>query len=146
MRVILLKRARGIGDIGNIKEVADGYALNFLIPQRIAELATSANIEKFKAYETKELKQSDQDLISTQKKAQQLAGLIIEIKGTCNRDGKLYSAIGTAVVVEKLKEKGINVDSRQVNLIKPIKELGEHTVFIILNHGLESEITVIVTE
>lgn len=146
MKVILLKRVKTIGDIGDIKEVSDGYAINFLIPQKLVEPATVENMSKLKSIKNQSLKKADEDLILTQKIANQLSGLVIEISSKSSSDGKLYSAISVGMIAEKLKEKGIMIDKKQINLMKPIKELGEHSVFIILNHGLEPEITVIVNE
>lgn len=146
MKVILLKKIKGVGNIGDIKEVSDGYAINFLIPQKNAEIATPENISKLKKHKEEAIKKAEEDLVLAQQNVRKLQGVVLELKGKSSGDGKLYSSIGTNVIVDKLKEKGINIDKKQVNLVKPIKELGEHSVFIILNHGLEAEITVIVNE
>lgn len=146
MKVILLKKIKGIGDIGEIKEVADGHALNFLVPQKMAEPATVENIFKLKKHKEEAIKGAEQDLILAQKNAKKLQGIILELKGKSSGDGKLYSSISSSMIADKLKARGINIEKKQINLVKPIKELGEHSVFIILNHGLEVEITVIVHE
>jgi len=144
MKVILLKKIKEIGNIGDIKEVADGYALNFLIPQKIAEPAIAENIAKLKKHKEEAIKMAEEDLILAQKNVKKLQGIVVELKGKCSVDGKLYSSITPSIIAEKLKEKGVSIKKKQINLIKPIKELGEHSVFIVLNHGLEAEITVIV--
>lgn len=146
MKVILLKKIKKIGDIGDIKEVADGYALNFLIPQKMAEPATADNISKLRKHKEEAIKNAEKDLILAQENVKRLQGLVLELKGKCNNEGTLYSAISSATIADKLKEKGINIEKKQINLLKPIKELGEHSVFIVLNHGLEAEIAVIVSE
>ncbi len=146
MKVILLKKIKGLGDIGDIKEVADGHALNFLIPQKIAKPATAENISKLKKHKAEAVKRAEQDLILAQQNAKKLQGIILELKGKCSGDGKLYSSISSSMIADKLKERGINIEKKQINLVKPIKELGDHSVFIVLNHGLEAEITVVVHE
>jgi len=146
MKIILLQKIKGTGNIGDIKEVADGYALNFLIPQKLAEPATPANINKLQKKQTELVNKSSQELVSAQKIAQKLAGIVLEIKSHGNNEGKLYSAVSATIIVEKLKQKGFDIETKQINLIKPIKEFGEYSVFVVLNHGLEAEITVVVTE
>ncbi|NCN07553.1 50S ribosomal protein L9 [Candidatus Falkowbacteria bacterium] len=146
MKVIFIKKIKKIGEIGDIKEVSDGYAINFLIPQKIAEPASVKNVNKFRNIKQQDNKQANKALVLAQKKAKQLQGLVIKIIGKCNDDGKLYSSISADMIVDKLKDRGINIESSQINLLKPIKDLGKHSVFIVLSHGLESEITVIVNE
>ncbi|MDO8668773.1 MAG: 50S ribosomal protein L9 [Candidatus Buchananbacteria bacterium] len=146
MKVILLKRIKRIGDIGDIKEVADGHALNFLIPQKMAEPATAENISKLKNHKEEATKKAEEDLILAQKNAKKLQGTVMEIKGKPNSEGRLYSSISASTIVDKLKEMGISITKKQVNLLEPIKELGEHSVFIVLDHGLEAEINIIVSE
>ena len=146
MKIILLRKIKNLGNIGDIKEVADGHALNFLLPQKLAEPATAENINKLKSHKEEAQKKAQEDLVSAQKFAQKLKGLVIEIKSKCNRAGRLYSAISCTMIAEKLKERGIDITSKQVNLIKPIKKLGEHSVFIVLNHGLEAEIKIVVNQ
>ncbi len=146
MKVIILKKVKGMGEIGSIKDVTDGYALNFLIPQKIAEPATAGNIARLKKKQATEVKQIDHELILSQKKAKQLASIVIKIKGKCNSEGKLYSAIGIDHLADELKAKGIDIEPRQINLTKPIKELGQYSIVIILSQGIESKIKVIITE
>ena len=146
MKVILLKKIKQLGEIGDIKEVADGYALNFLFPQKIAEPATNENISQLKMHRNEEIKKEEEDLVLDQQKVKKLQGIVLELKGKCSGEGKLYSSVSAAMIADKLKEKGIAIEKKQINLTKPIKEVGEHTVFIVLNHGLEAEITVVVNE
>lgn len=144
MKVILLKKIKKLGEIGDIKEVADGYALNFLFSQKIAEPATAENISQLKMHRQEALKKAEEDLILAQQKVKKLQGVVVELTGKCSGEGKLYSSVSAAMIADKLKEKGIAIEKKQINLIKPIKELGEHAVFIVFNHGLEAEITVVV--
>ena len=92
------------------------------------------------------IKKANQELILAQEMAQKFTGVVLEIKGKCSSDGTLYSAISVPMIVDSLKARNLNINSQQINLLKPIKELGDHSVFIVLGHGLEVEITVTVTE
>ncbi|HLD28140.1 MAG TPA: 50S ribosomal protein L9 [Patescibacteria group bacterium] len=146
MKVILLKDVEGIGDTGEIKEVADGHARNFLLPGGLAELATPENISKVKEKKEELARIAEQDLILTEKIAEQLNGQAIEIISKVNEDGKLYAAITPAMIIKVLKEKGFDIKKDQIILPEPIKEVGEYPIVITLDHGLEAEITLTVSE
>ena len=146
MKVILLKEVKSLGLKGDIKEVADGYARNFLFPQQLAMVASEENIARVKEEQVRQAKMAEQDLILTEKIAEQLGGLILEMEGKINENGRLYAAISQAMVAKKLKEKGFDVKKGQILLTESIKELGEYPVTINLDHGLEAEITLIVKE
>lgn len=146
MKVILLKNVDDLGEAGDIKEVADGYARNFLFPQKLAEIATDENIQKLKAEKEKLAKIAENDLLVTEKIAEQLEGQLIEIKLKINEEGKLYAAVSPTMIVKALKEKGFEIQKDQIDLPEPIKEMGEYPLKINLDHGLESEITLSVIE
>ena len=146
MQVILLKKIVGLGEVGDIKEVSEGYARNFLFVQNLAEPATQSNIEKLKKDQAEQVRKAEKDLLITEKIADRLNGLVIEIKSKANDAGKLYAAITPAMIVKKLKEKDFTIKKEQIILIEAIKELGEYPIAIQLNHGLEAEITIIVSE
>jgi large subunit ribosomal protein L9 len=78
--------------------------------------------------------------------AEKLEGVEIFIKAKADKSGKLYGAVGEEQIVQKLKELGFEIDKKQIKFEKPIKELGGHEVMILLNHGLEARIYVMVTE
>ncbi|MFA5047803.1 MAG: 50S ribosomal protein L9 [Patescibacteria group bacterium] len=143
MKVILIKDTKEVGKRGEVKEVADGYARNFLFPRRLAELATPDNINKQKEQQEKQAKSAVKDLKLVQGVANGLQGQIIEIMGKTNNDGRFYAAISAAVLAKKIKEKGFDVDKKAIIMLEPIKEIGEYPITINLDHGLEVEITVI---
>ena len=82
----------------------------------------------------------------TEKIAEQLNGQAIEIISKVNEDGKLYAAITPAMIIKVLKEKGFDIKKDQIILPEPIKEVGEYPIVITLDHGLEAEITLTVSE
>ena len=146
MKVLLLKDIKDVGNLGEIKEVADGYARNFLFPQGLAEVATEQNIQRMKQERERQEKLAESDLIQTGKLADKLNGAILEMRGKGHTQGKFYAAISAAKIAGKLKEKGFDIRPDQIFLSEPIKEIGEYNIIINLNHGLESEITVMATE
>ena len=144
MKLILLQNVEGLGKEGEIKEVAVGYARNFLIPRGLAEEATDDLIAQMEKRKEKEAKVAEADLEKTEKLASELDGREIEIFAKVSEEGRLYAAITPAKVSAELKKIGHNIASGQIEIKEPIKELGEHEIKINLPHGLESRITLIV--
>jgi large subunit ribosomal protein L9 len=143
MKVILLKDVKGLGKRGEVKEAADGYARNFLLPENLAQLATAENIAKLKCQTEEKTRLAVKDLLSVEKIAAKLDGQTVEIKTKANKEGRFYAAIGAAAIAKKIKDQGWEIKKEQVLLAEPIKEEGEFAVKINLNHNLEAEITVI---
>lgn len=143
MKVILLKDMKGLGKKGEIKEAADGYARNFLLPGDLAQPATAENIFKLKRQAEEKTRMAVKDLLSAEKMASKIDGQSVEIKTKANEEGRFYAAIGAAAIAKKLKEKNFEIKKEQILLAEPIKEAGEFAVKIYLDHNLEAEITVI---
>jgi len=143
MKVILIKDIKGVGKKGEIKEAADGYARNFLLPENLAQPATDENIAKLKRQTEEKTRLAVKDLLSAEKIAAKIDGQTIEIKTKANGEGRFYAAIGAAAIAKKLKDKGFDIKKEQVLLTEPIKEEGEFAVKINLNHNLEAEVSVI---
>ena len=146
MKVILLKKISQLGKAGDIKDVADGYARNFLLPRGLAELATDQTVQTLVANQKQLARQAEHDLLLAEKNAARLNGLAIEISGRTNDQGKLYAAVTATAVAKKLKERGFNIDKKQLQLPEPIKEPGEYPLMVNLEHGLEAEIMLIVLD
>jgi large subunit ribosomal protein L9 len=146
MKVILLKSIKSLGQAGEVKNVANGYAHNFLFPQKLAEMANSENIGASKQLKQKKEKEAIKGLEEVEELVGKIDGQTIEFKEKTNEEGKLYAAITTSKIVKKLKEKGFNINKKQIAMPEPIKEMGEHSVKINLDHELEAEIAVIISE
>lgn len=143
MKVILLQNMPNLGDKDEIKEVAVGYARNFLIPQGLAQQATPQAIAELEARKEKEARQAEVDLAKTEQLAGKLEGQVIEITAKANEEGKLYAAISPTKITVALKEKGFEISPDKIQA-EHIKELGEHEVVINLPHRLEARITLII--
>lgn len=143
MKIILLKDVSGLGKRGEIKEAADGYARNFLLPENLAQPATAENIAKFKHQAEEKTRMAVKDLLSAEKLAAKIDGQILELKTKANTEGRFYAAISAAAIAKRMKDKGFDIKKEQVLLAEPIKEAGEYAVKINLNHNLEAEINII---
>jgi len=150
MRVILLKTIPKLGEAGEVKDVSDGYGRNFLLPQKLAEIATSANLSRIKKLAEHQSQLEVKQEIAVKKATRQLNGLVLEIQEKANSRGKFYAAISKAVIAEKLKAQGFEIDKNQIEmgqasspLKAAIKEPGQYPVIIRLPSGLKAEITLI---
>lgn len=144
MKVILLKDVPKLGKKYDIKEVAEGHALNLLIPRGLVILATPQEIQKLnqkKAKDQTEMKIQGELLV---KSLDTIRNTVVTIKGKANEKGHLFAGISKDVLIAEIfKQAHINLDAESVNLPKPIKELGEHKVKVEAS-GKGAELTVVI--
>ncbi len=145
MKVILLKNINSLGKQGEIKEVSDGYARNFLIPRQLADIATDELIEHIQKIKQKEKKSAKKELERSQDAAGKLEGKVFEIRAKASSEGRLYASVHPQEISELLKKRGFAIDAKYIHA-DHIKEIGEHTVTIVLQHGLEARIMLIVKQ
>ena len=146
MKIILLKDVEKLGKKGEVKNVADGYARNFLIPNKLAALATKSELAKLEEQKKIETEKAEEELKLYQKIASQIDGLEIEIPVKINEEGNLFGTITASQIAEKLKEKNSEIKKEQIKLEEPIKEIGEYEVIVEFPHNLETKIKVIIVE
>lgn len=146
MKVILLKDIEKLGRKGEVKKVADGYGRNYLIPNKLAVLATESELTKLEEEKKTEAVRAEEELKTYQEIASQIDGLEIEIPVKVSEEGKLFGAVTDNQIAEKIKEQGFNIGKEQVKLAEPIKELGEYEAIIEFPHNLETKVKLIVIE
>jgi large subunit ribosomal protein L9 len=145
MKIVLTKDVPNLGTAGEVKEVADGYARNYLLPQGMALLASKGLIkqaqERAEAQRKRELKaRSDSEAL-----AQRINGQTIRFGVRVGELDRLYGSITNVDIAEKLAAQlGVEVDRRRVELGDPIKRAGVYSVVVNLGHGLEPRINVVV--
>jgi large subunit ribosomal protein L9 len=143
MKVILSENVNNLGKAGDVKEVSDGYARNFLLPRKLAELATTRNLEKAEILKEQGIKQEKEGLENNQKLATEIDGREIIIKSK-EKGGKLFGSVGAKEIIKELKNQGVEINEEFIILDTPIKEIGESEVLIRLGHGIEATIRVII--
>lgn len=142
MKVILLKDIPKIGKKYDIKEVADGYARNFLFANKLAEEATSNKINQIQTIKSNQEKDNQEKIENYKRLAKQMAGFKIEF--TLKTDGKsVFGAVNANDIVEKLKEKNIIIAPEQIKIDKHLKEIGEHIIKIKFSSEVEAELKVV---
>jgi large subunit ribosomal protein L9 len=145
MKVILTKDVQNLGHAGEVKEVSDGYAKNFLIPGGYAKVATEGIIRNAEAQKAERAERAKEELERAKGLADKMQGQAVIIKAKADETGKkLYAAIKPEEIADALLEKGFEVDKNKIEIPQPIKEVGEFEVSANLEHGLEVAITVTV--
>jgi large subunit ribosomal protein L9 len=147
MKVIFLKDVKGKGKKGEVKNVADGYAHNFLIKQGLAKEANSANISTLDAQKKKEEKAAAEELAEAKKLKEALDKITIELLAKAGEGGRLFGSITTKQIAEELQKKhGIKIDKRKMELADAIRSLGHTKVPVKLYHEVVATLTVSVKE
>ena len=143
MRVILLQNVEGLGQAGDMKDVANGYARNYLLPRRLAAGATPsliANREQRIAAEQRRLaKLAEQN----QQMAERLGQIVLTFKAKVGSQGRLYGSITSQDIANALREaEEISIDRRTIELSEPIRALGSFSIPVKISTGVEPKITV----
>jgi len=146
MKVVLLEDVEKVGKKYEIKEVADGFARNFLIPKNQAKLATKEMMEWAKIKKEVLENKAENELKKTQELASAIDGLEVIIQVKVGDENQLFELITAQKIADQLKELGFEIKKNQIDLIEPIKEIGEYPIKIKLDHNLESQIQVIINE
>lgn len=143
MKVILLKTVPKLGQRWDVKDVAMGYARNFLIPKGLVEEATPKALADLDARKTRAAAEAEADLLKMENTVAKLEGQVIELAAKASDEGTLYATVSPAKIAAALKEKGFSVSKDQIQS-SHIKEIGEHIVVINLDHGLEARISLVI--
>jgi large subunit ribosomal protein L9 len=141
MKVVLLQDVKGIGKTDEIKEVAEGYARNFLFPKHLAVQALEKNIQELNNRKHKEAKEAERDLYDQQSLADRLGNLEFSLKEKASEAGILYAAVGPQRILQELTKRGYKIEKNQIEN-KIIKKAGEYEIKIKLRHGLEAKIVI----
>lgn len=147
MKVIFLKDVKGKGKKGEVKNVADGYAHNFLIKQGLAVEANNANVSSLDAQKKKQEKEAAEELAEAKKLKEKIDQITVELTAKAGEGGRLFGSITTKQVAEELQKKhGIKIDKRKMELTDAIRTLGHTKVPVKLHHEVTATLTVSVKE
>lgn len=145
MQVLLLKDVRRLGKAGDVRNVADGYARNYLIPRGLATLATAGAVREAREHLRAEERRSAREQAQAQSLAERLGGVRLSFKARAGETGRLYGSITAGDIAEEIeKQTGQSVDRRKIVLEEPIRELGTFRVPIRLSGDVSAEVTVTV--
>lgn len=142
MKVILKEDVPNLGKAGQIIKVKDGYARNFLLPKGLALLADEKNMKLLEYQKKKieeEAKKKRQDAESV---AQRLSETQLLIKAKAGEDQKLFGSVTSKDIAEALEKEGFSIDKKQVNIVEPIKRVGEYEVDVKLHGNIVAKVKV----
>ncbi len=142
MKIILRQDHTTLGKIGDVVEVKDGYARNYLLPRRIAYLATKGSLNALEEEKRQLGLHSQKELHQAEKLAADIEKLSITLKVKVGEDEKLFGSVTSQMIADALKEKGISMDKRIIELDEPIKALGIYTVNVKLHANVSGKVKV----
>jgi len=144
MKVILQKDIPNLGDAGDVRDVAEGYARNYLLPRKMVILADGSSRKAVEHQDKLIKRKKEKRKKLSEKLAESIQGLEITIGVQVGEEGKLFGSVTALDIAKKLKEKGFEIDKRKIILENPIRQEGEHIVKIKLDEGQSPAIKVIV--
>lgn len=128
MKVVLLKDVRGTGKKGEIKEVADGYAKNFLFKNNLAKLADRSALNENQNQNEAAKFHKAQEIAAAKELAKKIDGKIVNLKIKCGSNGKTFGSITSKEISDELAKLSIQIDKKKIDLKEPIKMTGNYSV------------------
>ena len=146
MKVILREDVKNLGHMGEVVNVSDGYARNFLFPKKFAVEANTKNLKEFEHNKKVITERAAKLKESFKSVADRLSSLSLTIKAKTGEDDKLFGSVTNMNIAEALASEGFDIDKKKIIIDEPIKRLGEYSVAIKLHHDLSTEVKVHVVQ
>ena len=147
MKVIFNTDVRGQGKKGEMKEVSDGYARNYLMPRGLASPATADAVNALKLKEKAKAAQMAKEKAAAEENAKRLSGVVVQISARAGQGGRLFGAVTSQEIAEALREQhGIEIEKNKIVQPEPIKQFGSYEVKAKLGYEVSGTINVLVTE
>lgn len=147
MKVIFNTDVRGQGRKGEMKEVSDGYARNYLLPRKLASEATADALNALKLKEKAKAAQMAKEKALAEENAKRLSGVVVQISARAGQGGRLFGAVTSQEIADALREQhGIELEKNKIVQAEPIKQFGSFEVKVKLGYEVSGTINVLVTE
>lgn len=147
MKVVLLSDVKGQGKKGQVVNVSDGYARNFLFPKNLATPADNKIMNELKGKEEARLRQIELEKQAARDTAEKLKTVTVKIKAQAGADGRIYGSVTSKEIAEQLAaQHKITIDKRKINLTDPIKAFGTYQSEVKLYPEISGKITVVVSD
>lgn len=145
MKVILLKDVTGLGQTGDVKEVSEGYARNFLLRQGMVAAATPAALGDLKQHIASERRKQEKIEAEQQALSSRLGDITLTFRVRAGKGGRLYGSITNQDIAEAVRDqKGVSIDRRSIELAEPLRAVGTYEVPVHVGKGKEPKLTVVV--
>ncbi len=142
MKVILIDEIRGLGTRGDVVNVKDGYARNYLLPKNLAREATPGNLKSVEHERKKWALLAQKEKEAAAKAAEVVKGTKVTVQKRVGENGQLFGSVTANEIADALNAKGLEVDKRRIELGHPIKSLGTHDVEVRLYRDVSAQIQV----
>jgi large subunit ribosomal protein L9 len=143
MQIILLEKVVNVGNLGEVVKVKDGYARNFLIPQRMARRATASAVAEFEVKRAELEKAAAAKLAASQAQGEKLNGMTVQVSQKSGVDGRLFGSVTNFDIAEALTKQGFAVEKSQIRMPSgPLKIVGDHAVSVALHTDVVVDVTV----
>src|SRR5207253_6329732 len=142
MKVILIEELRGLGSRGDVVNVKDGYARNFLIPKNLAREATPGNLKSIEQERKKWALLAQKEKEQAAKAAEVVKGTKVVVQKRVGENGQLFGSVTANEIADALNAKGLEADKRRIELAHPLKSLGTHDVEVRLHKDVSAQIQV----
>jgi large subunit ribosomal protein L9 len=142
MKIILRQDHNKLGKLGDIVEVKDGYARNYLLPNKIGFVATAGSLRALEEEKKQYVDKQKKELTNAEKLSTELQKLSITLKMKVGEDEKLFGSVTTQMIADAVQEKGMKVDKRIIEIEEPIKALGIYTVNVKLHAGVTGKLKI----
>lgn len=146
MKVILQENVEGVGHLGDLLDVSDGYARNYLLPRKKALEASSRNVKALEHAKRVMAERARKEKMVIEAVAKKLSAVTLTITAQVGKDDKLFGSVTTKDIADGLAAQGHTVDRRKIQLAQPIKELGTHAVPIKLHREVNATVSVVVVK
>jgi len=147
LRVLLTKDIDNVGHAGEVKEVADGYGRNFLIPRKLAVVAHKGSEDEARRIREAQAKRDSKAREEALALAEEIGNRTVVLRLKVGAEGKVHGSITNADIATGLKaQQQVEVDRHRIDLKDPLKQLGEHQVILRLHRDVEATINVIITQ
>ena len=145
MKIILLEDVSTLGRRGEVRDVKDGYARNYLVPQKLALAATPSNLKNLEGIKARQDSQAAKNLAQAQSLAQAIDVLHLAVSRQASDEDRLFGSVGRNDIAQFLMQHNIDVERRRIGLEEPIKALGEFSVPIRLHPDVTAQLKVTVS-
>ncbi|MDC4225285.1 MAG: 50S ribosomal protein L9 [Candidatus Manganitrophus sp.] len=142
MKVILREDVDKLGRMGDLVNVADGYARNFLLPRNMAALATTKNIKSLEHEKRVIADRIKKEKMAAEEEAKKISAVSVSISVQVGEEGKLFGSVTSKDIADAIVAQGFEIDKRRIQLEKPIKEIGTFMVPVKVHHDVTAQVKV----
>lgn len=145
MKVILIKNVSDLGHVGEVKQVSDGYARNYLLPQNLVKIANDLSVREMEQKKQSQIKSLANRAKKFKEIAKKINNIKIIVKAKADEKKTLFGSISAAIIADELRNRKYEIDSKYIKLEQPIKSLGYYDVLIDFGAGVTAKVGLTVT-